>query len=650
MKCQYQDQDVILLFTDTETKFESTTTNALSIALNAGLEAMNGSSIVLRVNKALSIINDFENNVDETLISDLIEVEIPFSKGVLAQSQHPFVLFDTPGSNSASNAKHLMVLKEAMANMTNGLPIFLSTPDALDSTDNENLYHIIRDMEELDSRFTMIVVNKADGPGLQRRDSTDSEENRILSQAVPRNLYSGGLFYVSSILGLGSKNNGEFLDEFYAETYDDQVYKYNNPNERRYKTLYSFNIMPAQLKQRSDNLAASHSDLVYANSGLFSIETEIENFAGKYSSYNKCFQSQMFLKKVLEITADEIEQQKEECDGIRQSIKEKLEEDKAKLIEKLEQTAADERQEYDDTYGIHMSEYLEGIEGTFSAEDLSVRVEELTKDLEGEMGYDDRQDEVKKSFADVGGNLKDKFNNAPKKFSIATLKSMATGFADDVSAVRDAYKAQKDTRHQVDKAAADQLLEIVTNDYIKRLESVHDLLDEKSQKYWTENTESLRKILAKVVTGSEVLTDERREELERIIITYQKLSFPETPAEEIFNKENFEYHVKVFNQVLWQSDHLNVDKLARTYSMNFANGVENRYKSIEESHRESAHTWIQSLLNEIYSNIVKYSPELSKHAKRIQMMTEQIQAWEQRRIKLGEYTEKLCSMMDWKTV
>lgn len=139
------------------------------------------------------------------------------------------------------------------------------------------------------------------------------------------------------------------------------------------------------------------------------------------------------------------------------------------------------------------------------------------------------------------------------------LSVNGTGFADDVSAVRDAYKAQKDTRHQVDKAAADQLLEIVTNDYIKRLESVHDLLDEKSQEYWTENTESLRKILAKVVTGSEVLTDERREELERIIITYQKLSFPETPAEEIFNKENFEYHVKVFNQVLWQSDHLNVD-------------------------------------------------------------------------------------------
>jgi histone H3/H4 len=152
------------------------------------------------------------------------------------------------------------------------------------------------------------------------------------------------------------------------------------------------------------------------------------------------------------------------------------------------------------------------------------------------------------------------------------------------------------------------------------------------------------------VTGSDVLTDEKREELEKIIITYQKLSFPETPAEEIFNKENFEYRFKIFDQVLWQSDHLNIDKLAKTYSMNFKDGVENRYKSIEESHRESAHTWIQSLLDEINSNIVKYSPELSKQAKRIQIMTEQIQAWEQRRIKLGEYTQKLCSMMDWKAV
>ena len=60
--------------------------------------------------------------------------------------------------------------------MTNGLPIFLSTPEALDSTDNEDLYHLIQEMEELDSRFTMIVVNKADGPGLQRKENYFKED------------------------------------------------------------------------------------------------------------------------------------------------------------------------------------------------------------------------------------------------------------------------------------------------------------------------------------------------------------------------------------------------------------------------------------------------------------------------------------------
>ena len=74
-------------------------------------------------------------------------------------------------------------------------------------------------------------------------------------------------------------------------------------------------------------------------------------------------------KKCCRVPEADERKRKGECDGIRQSIKEKLEEDKAKLIEKLEQTAADERQEYDDTYGIHMSEYLEGIEGSFSAEE-----------------------------------------------------------------------------------------------------------------------------------------------------------------------------------------------------------------------------------------------------------------------------------------
>ena len=220
VRFQFKGQDIIIQFTENETLFDGQGAGSnLAISIEKAVAENANESIANRVNKTLSIVNSFENDSAESMVSDLIEVEIPFARGVLAQSPHPFVLFDTPGSNSASNARHLVVLKQAMANMTNGLPIFLSTPDSLDSVDNENLYRIIRDMEELDNRFTMIVVNKADGPGLQRREPTDCEQKRILNQAVPRNLYSGGLFYVSSIMGLGSKNNGEFLDEYYSETF-----------------------------------------------------------------------------------------------------------------------------------------------------------------------------------------------------------------------------------------------------------------------------------------------------------------------------------------------------------------------------------------------------------------------------------------------
>ena len=653
VKCRYKDEDVIILFTDTETKFEDEPSNELSIALKTGLDGMQGSAIVLRVNKALSIINDFENNVDEACISDLIEVEIPFTSGVLAQSQHPFVLFDTPGSNSASNAKHLTVLKEAMANMTNGLPIFLSTPDSLDSTDNENLYHIIRDMEELDSRFTMIVVNKADGPGLQRRDSTASEETRILSQAVPRNLYSGGLFYVSSILGLGSKNNGEFIDDNCLENYEDQVYKYNNPSERRYKTLYSYNIMPAQLKQRADSAAAAQQDLVYANSGLFSIETEIENFAGKYSSYNKCFQSQMFLNNVIEITADEIERKKEEYNEIRQSIEDKLEEDKAKLAEKLKNTAENKFEEYKFHYVNDMGTHLYEESGrgfTFSVKYLENLKDELKAEYRSDFGCSERESDFKKSFTNIGSNVKENISNAAKEFNSDSIKTIFGGLKNDITTIYGAGKAQLDTDRQVDRTVSDKLIEIVSDEYIKSLDNAYTVLDECSREYWTEKTEMLRKDLAKIVTGSDVFTDEKREELEKIIITYQKLSLPDTATEKIFNKENFEYCVKIFNRVLWQSDHLNIEKLSKTCKKNFNDSLTDRCNSIEESHCASAYMWIQSLLYKINNNIVKYNPELSKQEKQIQMMTEVIRTWEERKVELGEYSKKLGAMMDWYVV
>lgn len=55
-----------------------------------------------------------------------------------------------------------------MEDLSNGLPIFVSEFNTLDSTDNDKLYQAINNMKELDNRFTMIVVNKADAASLKK--------------------------------------------------------------------------------------------------------------------------------------------------------------------------------------------------------------------------------------------------------------------------------------------------------------------------------------------------------------------------------------------------------------------------------------------------------------------------------------------------
>ena len=653
IKCGYQGGELRILITYHDSLIEAGDENSELVKKLRKMQAESpDESMSSRVNLALSIINGFEEETEEVLISDLIEVEVPFAEGVLAKTQHPFVLFDTPGSNSASNARHLQVLKGAMANMTNGLPVFLSTPDSLDSTDNETLYRIIRTFEELDSRFTMIVVNKADVAGKQRKGSPEEIKNKILSQAVPRNLYSGGLFYVSSILGLGAKLNGEFTDEVYADIYYAQKERYSDPNNKFYKSLYLLNIMPDQIKKRADEIASKSADLVYANSGLMSVETEIESFAGKYSAYNKCFQSQLFLGKVISITEAEIEKRTSDKEGIRRDIEERLETDKADLVKRLEEKAEDKKTLYDNEYDLHMSEYVKQAGALFTRTELDEQNARFIEEQEKEKGYAEREQEFKDAMGAAADNLRAGVGQIFKDntLSFSAIKATGKGLLDDISEIREKRKNQFLVRKEANKAAADDLLRYVKDVYEEKLADSHKTLDSYSKQYWTDSTEEIRSLLAKEVSGSEVLTDEKRQELEKIIITYEQLQFTDSTAEQIFSKDDFEQRLRIGGFTIWESDHLDNEKMTKTFNANIRESIEKGYESIKISHRESAHNWIQNLLEEILTNIVKYSPELSKHAEHIRNLTREIENLQDSQNQLHAYTNRLQAMMDWKTV
>ena len=183
----------------------------------------------------MDAINTHANRINADIISDLIEIEAPFDEdGLWSKIGKRFVIIDTPGSNSASNVKRYEVLKKAMEGLTNGLPIFVSEFDSLDSTDNDKLYQDINNMQELDNRFTMIIVNKADIAALKKTGHTEEDRDRILHLAIPKKLYAGGLYFVSSIMGLGAKNDEDFIDDHNAEIFEDQRNKYANPKSRHY--------------------------------------------------------------------------------------------------------------------------------------------------------------------------------------------------------------------------------------------------------------------------------------------------------------------------------------------------------------------------------------------------------------------------------
>ncbi|MGC4421102.1 hypothetical protein ABXW19_11420, partial [Streptococcus suis] len=64
-------------------------------------------------------------NAREDSDLNIITVKTAFTDSPLSKSSHRYIIFDTPGSNSSTNMEHLQLLREAMAGMSNGLPIFI---------------------------------------------------------------------------------------------------------------------------------------------------------------------------------------------------------------------------------------------------------------------------------------------------------------------------------------------------------------------------------------------------------------------------------------------------------------------------------------------------------------------------------------------
>lgn len=598
-------------------------------------------SLDVRVNSVLEIINDYDED-DGVVISDLINISIPFKSGLWGETQNNFVIFDTPGSNSASNAMHLTVLKKALSELSNGIIIFISKYDNLDSMDSEDLYNEINNMKELDSRFTMIVINHADSADIPKK-----HERKVLKQVIPRKLHAENILFVSSIMGLGSKNNNEFINEHCAEVFDEKYVKYSDPTSKYYKQLYKYNIMPEQIKKKTIERSSKYKDKVYANSGLYCVEDEIQIFASKYSSYNKCQQSLLFLGKIIDITSNQILISKEEREKNKKLREESLENDKRKLINRIENKVVDSEFSYIETYPGEMLGTVKEVTYHVSKEELKKKEQKFIDEQAKVLAYDVKSKDLNDSVDNLKENFVGSVKKAFKTWDVESFLAIKDTFSDDAKTVLDSIGNKFSTKKEVNKAAATLLLEEIKEDFNSQFESAKVTVDKTSKNYWKTKESNIKDELSILIADSEEISAEKKNELSEIIIKYGNLDF-DNHIDDVFVKKVFEQKFAIDYFWFWDAERLNITKICDTYNSKMTEFVNTLYEEMKNSHIASFKLWLSNLKEKLIDNIIDYSPTLHRQQMIIKDETRKILDLESKQHRLNQYKIEIQRMMDWK--
>lgn len=603
------------------------------------------------VKLALDLINGYEKKErNEYEIGNVIQLEIPFSRnGILGSSQNKFVIFDTPGSNSNSNTEHSKVLAEALEGFSNGIPVWISTYDNLDTNDNADLCNRILEIKALDKRFTMIVCNRADQADLQGECLDDVQVTEILEYNSVEEMYASGVYFVSSIMGIGSKNNGELTDNFYRKTYRQQKDAYENPEDEYYTSLYKYNIMPEQIKKKVLTYSAECKNLVYANSGLYCVEREIETFASRHAAYNKCQMVYIFLNDVIDETNKRIEYRTANLKRTREARKRELESEKIRLIEQIAKTEGTMDTEFERaSRGVVKELATEKISYSHTVEEIDKINAGIWEENAGNTDIDRRRENLEESSNAMWNNLKANGQAIFKGNIISSVKIMASDLARDFQDVQKQREGFDRVSRDIDKDTSDKVIKGVIHEYKKNTMAAKDEVSAALKEYWLTNAQILRNRLIELITETDALNSLQREEIQTIIMNYEPLEFNDD-ADNIFIKTKF-LRGNFLGLRPNDAEKLNTRKLTEIYNDRIRKNVKEIAQLLNDSCLGSFRNWVQKLQSVIEQNITDYNPRLRDMADMIREETETIAELEEDQRNIGASLEAIKELMSWKTL
>ena len=303
------------------------------------------SQVTEQMNATISVFNKSpEENPGISYILNKISSEInivyPFRETYLDSSETQFTILDTPGSNSTTFLEsHQKVLADTLKEQTNSLPVFVVQNDQLDTTDNAELKKALDKYKTtFDGANMLVIINKADEIELPDLKAGIKKEVAIKWE-------SKKIIYVASIIALGSKKK----DEEWA--YDGYRQKFNTYKptflcQTEYPTeLYRYSYIPDDDKkdiQDAAKEAKDDYDILYHNSGLYSVEYEISKYANKYLMYLKARERNHNLVNALILAEEALSVKK----GILKSEEDKHALDKVKVKKDLEEKINNSKIDY----------------------------------------------------------------------------------------------------------------------------------------------------------------------------------------------------------------------------------------------------------------------------------------------------------------
>ena len=245
-------------------------------------------------------------------------------------------------------------------------------------------------------------------------------------------------------------------------------------------------------------------------------------------------------------------------------------------------------------------------------------------------------------------NFKDNIQKLPNKDILQSAKILITDFIGDSENVKSQKNLVDDKKKDIDSKTSDRIINYIVEEYRNNINDAQEKLTSSAEAHWKQNEKAYREEMIKLVTGSDALSKEHKEQLSKVIMDYQELEFDDE-ADKVFVKERF-LKGNILGLRFFESERINLTKLTFIYNFKMKSSISELADEINNNCFQSFKSMQERLKDEIEKNIAEYNPELNELSELIKEESDKIHDLKEKEAEISKAIKSIQSNMEWKTV